>query len=193
MKVKDIVQKVTHGENLTHSYTEAPTNVDRKIANEPKDIPGWGIDADPENDPTYPMKHWTGADHDRLNYERPPQQPIKGEILHSNERPGVTRVFGTSVPPRGLSGMLRRYAFRFSEGSSGHWMTLILADRVNAVEGIIEDLARGHVPNIFAERGWNAEWKYNRNGLIKKVAVTVAVTTLVAIWLFRKNKKSRFA
>ena len=42
--------------------------LDREIANKPKNIPGWGIDADPENDPTYPMKHGNGADHERLNY-----------------------------------------------------------------------------------------------------------------------------
>ena len=41
--------------------------MDRKIANSPKDnIPGWGMDADPENDPTYPMKRWNGADHECL-------------------------------------------------------------------------------------------------------------------------------
>jgi hypothetical protein len=113
------------------------------------------------------------------------------EILHSNERPGVTRVFGTSVPPTGLSGMLRRYAFRFSEGSSGHWMTLILADRINVVEGIIDDLAHGHIPNIWAERGWNAEWKYNRNGMIKKIAITTAVAAAAIILLSRKKKLSK--
>ncbi len=83
-------------------------------------IKGWGIDADPKNQPTYPMKKYTGDDHRRLNYERPPQQPVNVEILHSNERPDVTRVFGTSVPPSGLSGMIRRYAFKYSEGSWGH-------------------------------------------------------------------------
>jgi hypothetical protein len=179
-------------EKLTHSYTEAPTNVDRKIANTPKDIEGWGIDANPENEPTYPIKNYTGADHDRLNYERPPQQPLNMEILHSNERPGVTRVFGTSTPPRGLSGVLRRYAFRFSEGSSGHWLTLILADRVNAVEGIIDDLSHGHIPNIFAERGWNAEWKYNRKGVIKKVAIGLVITAgIVALLAARRSKRVR--
>jgi hypothetical protein len=178
-------------EKLTHSYTEAPTGVDRKIANTHKDIPGWGIDANPANEPTYPIKNYTGADHDRLNYERAPQQPLNIELLQSNERPAPSRVFGTSTPPSGISGMLRRYAFRFSEGSSGHWLTLILADRVNVVEGIIDDLRHGHIPNIIAERGWNAEWKYNRNGLIKKVAVTAAVTTLLLVMLTRKNKKFR--
>src|SRR5689334_13052187 len=84
---------------------------DRNMGDRVKDIPGWGMDADPENDPTYPMKHRTGADHDRLNYEKAPQQPIDREILHSIERPGVTRVFGTSTPPSGLSGVVRRFAY----------------------------------------------------------------------------------
>ena len=167
-----------------------PLNSDREIANRPKDIPGWGVDADPANEPTYPMKKYTGADHDRLNYERAPQQQETVEILQSVERPAITRVFGTSTPPSGVSGMLRRYAFKFSEGSSGHWFTLILADRINVVEGIIDDLKHGHVPNIFAEKGWNAEWKYNRQGLIKKVAVTVLATTVVIALLTRSKKKN---
>jgi len=35
-----------------------------------KQIPGWGMDSDPENEPTYPMKNYTGDDHNRINYER---------------------------------------------------------------------------------------------------------------------------
>jgi hypothetical protein len=163
---------------------------DRKIANEEKNIEGWGVDANPENEPTYPMKSYNGSDHDRLNYERAPQQPVNIEVLHSNERPGVTRVFGTSTPPSGLSGMLRRHAFKYSEGKSQHWLTLILADRVNVIEGIVDDLKHGHIPNIFAEKGWNAEWKYNRNGLIKKVVITTLITT-AAIALLSKRKKNR--
>jgi hypothetical protein len=134
------------------------------------------------------MKNYNGADHDRLNYDRAPQQPVNIEVLHSNERPGITRVFGTSTPPSGVSGMLRRYAFKYSEGSSAHWLTLILADRVNVVEGIVDDLRHGHVPNIFAERGWNAEWKYNRKGLIKKVAVTAVIATVAIAFLSKKRK-----
>ncbi len=64
-----------------------------------KNIPGWGIDADPENEPTYPMKNYTGDDHNRINYERSSQQPLTVEILQSNERPAPTAVFGTTVPP----------------------------------------------------------------------------------------------
>ena len=167
-------------------------NLDRSIANESKDhIPGWGMDADPENDPTYPMKHWNGMDHNRINYERPPQQPVDREILRSIERPTITRVFGTSVTPTGVSGMLRRYAYKFSEANATHWMTLILADRVNAIEGIVDDLKRGHIPNIFAERGWQAEWKYNRKGFVEKAAIGLAITAGIIIFLNEKKNRKR--
>lgn len=63
------------------------------------------------------MKHRTDEEHKGYNWNRPPQQPINVEELHSNERPNVTAVFGTSVPPSGLSGMIRRIAFKYGEGS----------------------------------------------------------------------------
>lgn len=150
-------------------------------------IKGWGIDADPKNEPTYPMKNYTGDDHRRLNYEKPPQQPVNVEVLHSSERPGITAVFGTSSPPSGMSGAIRRYAFKFSESEYGHWLPLLFADRVNVVEGIIDDLKRGYVPNILAEKGWNAEWKYNRKGLITKLAVGALVTATAVALLCRSN------
>lgn len=163
---------------------------DRKIANSSKDhIAGWGIDANPENDPTYPMKHWNGADHQRFNYPKPPQQPIDVEILHSIERPGVSRVFGTSTPPSGLSGAIRRWAFKWNESTYLHWVPLVLADRISVYEGYIDDLKHGIVPNPFAERGWQAEWKYNRKSLVQNVAIGAAVTTAVVILLKLKNKK----
>jgi len=163
--------------------------IDRQRANLPKDhIPGWGMDADPENDPTYPMKHWNGADYERINYEKPPQQPVNMEVLHSVERPGITRVFGTSVPPTGLSGAIRRYVYKYSEATTIHWMGLILADRVNCVEGLIDDLKSGTVPNLFKERGWSAEWKYNRQGFIKNVVTGVLVTTAIIAMCRSKRK-----
>ena len=176
-------------ENVVEVDKSIESSIDREIANSPKEIPGWGMDADPQNNPTYPMKNWTGADHERLNYEKPPQQPLTVEVLHSIERPGVSRVFGTSTPPAGLSGMLRRYAFKYSESTYAHWVPLVMADRVDVIQGVIDDLKQGHIPNIFAERGWQAEWKYNRKGLIQKVAVSVLVTTAV-IALLSKKKKS---
>jgi hypothetical protein len=165
---------------------------DRNIANSPKDhITGWGIDANPENDPTYPMKEWNGADHQRFNYEKPTQQPIDVEVLHSIERPGVSRVFGTSTPPTGISGAIRRWAFRYSESTYLHWVPLVLADRVNVIEGYIDDLKHGIVPNPFAERGWQAEWKYNRKSLVKNVAIGVAIAGAALLIMKQQNKKKK--
>jgi hypothetical protein len=153
-------------------------------------IKGWGVDADPENEPTYPMKNYTGDDHQRINWERPPLQPDMGDILKSNERPTLSAVYGTSVPLSGLSGAIRRYAFKYSENSYGHWLPLLLADRINVVEGIVDDLKQGHIPNFFAEKGMKADLKYNPKGFATKVLVTVAVAT-VAYTLLSRSTKSR--
>ena len=156
--------------------------------NDYENIKGWGVDADPANEPTYPMKTYTGDDHNRLNWERPVIQIQTVEVLHSNERPGLSAVFGSSIPPTGLSGAIRRFAFKYSESSYGHWLPLLLADRVNVVEGIVADVRRGHVPNFFAERGWAAELKYNRKGLARKLVVGLAVTA-VAVLVLSGNRK----
>lgn len=158
------------------------------IINKPVNVKGWGVDANPQNEPTYPMKNYTGDDHKRLNYKKPQQQEVDIEVLHSNERPGVSAVFGTSVPPSGLSGALRRLAFRYSESSYGHWLPLLLADRINVWEGIISDFRKGKIPNIFAELGGKAEWKYNKKGLAKKVLVGALITTAVVMY-FSRNKR----
>lgn len=163
---------------------------DRAIAERYKNIPGWGIDANPDDKPNYPMKNYTGDDHQRLNYERPPLQEQTVEVLHSIERPGLTAVFGTSTPPSGLSGSIRRFAFKYSESTYSHWVPLVLADRVNVIEGIIADLKKGIVPNLIAERGWKAEWKYNREGFIKNIAIGVAVTAGILIYLSRKKARN---
>jgi hypothetical protein len=160
------------------------------LTHNPSQLPGWNSDNDPENDPTYPMRTRTADDHKGYSWERPTQQPITIEVLHSNERPNVTAVFGTSVPPSGLSGVIRRFAFRYSENSYLHWLPLLFADRVNVVEGIVGDLAHGQLPNIWAEKGYNAQWKYDRAGMLQKIAAAALVTT-AAVVLLTRNKASR--
>ncbi|MES2649185.1 MAG: hypothetical protein V4717_20070 [Bacteroidota bacterium] len=178
-------------QNVAEPHKMTEPGIDRQIANTEKNIPGWGIDANPENDPSYPMKQRNGADYERLNYEKPVQQTVDIEILHSNERPGVTRVFGTASPPSGLSGMMRRYAFKYSESSYAHWASLVLADRINVIEAYLDDLANGIVPNPFLERGWKAEWKYNRKAMIRNVLVrTAIISAIVATIVYRNKNKS---
>jgi hypothetical protein len=154
-----------------------------KRAIDPMQVKGWGIDANPDNDPTYPMKNRNNGEHAGYSWERPPQQPASVEVLHSNERPNLSAAFGTSTPPAGLSGIIRRFAFKYSESSYGHWLPLMLADRVGVVEGYMEDLASGRVPNVFAERGWKAEWKHNRKSLVTRVAVGAVLASVTVAYL----------
>jgi len=160
-----------------------------KTAKDYAHIKGWGIDADPKNDPTYPYKHRNNGEH--AGYVRPdiPQQPLTVEVLHSNERPNVTAVFGATQPPSGLSGIIRRYAFKFSENEYGHWLPLLLADRVDVVEGILDDLKRGHIPNIFAEKGGKSDWKFNRKSQLTKAAIGAALAVATVALFARKPKK----
>ncbi|GHA80857.1 hypothetical protein [Pontibacter akesuensis] len=151
-------------------------------------INGWGIDADPKNDPTYPMRKRSADDHEGYSWNRPQQQPIDVEVLHSIERPNVTAVFGTSKPPSGLSGKLRRHAFKYGEGSFAHWIPLIVADRVDVVEGIIDDIKSGSFPNIWKERGMNAQWKYDKAGLLKSLAIGAAITTAAVMLIKNKSR-----
>jgi len=152
-------------------------------------INGWGVDADPENDPTYPLKHYTGDDHERLGWERPELQKADTEILRSPERPYLTAAFGTPNPPTRLSGAIRRRAFKHSESTYAHWLPLILADRVNVVEGFIDDIRKGHFPNIFKEKGWKAEWKYKPRRLVGRFVIGFVLISLLVSTLKSKNAR----
>lgn len=163
---------------------------------DPKTIKGWGIDADPKNDPTYPMRKRMNAEEDPNSKSRPDNlQPVNEELLKSVERPNVSAVFGTPEPPRGLSGMIRRQAYKYPENQYKRWLPLVLADRVDVVENIITDLAHGKLPNIWAEKGYDMEWKYNRTAFVTKMATIGAVTAGLVVWLSsgskKKNKKSK--
>jgi hypothetical protein len=97
-------------------------------------IPGWGVDRDPKDRPSVPRERFdpgaTGA-----HWDLPERQPEKWPRERSIEHQMLTPVFGTSCPPKGLSGMMRKYAYRaFSEGRAAHWLLLLAADRVDALE-----------------------------------------------------------
>lgn len=154
-------------------------------------IKGWGIDADPKNDPTYPMKNRLNLEHSGLSWERPTQQPETVEVLHSIERPNMTAVFGTTSPPKGLSGMIRRMAFEKSENQYGHWLPLVLADRISVVEGIIEDLAHGIFPNILAEKGYKGKFKHDKAGAIYRVAMGTLIIGGAIMLLSGAGKKKK--
>src|SRR5262245_10198519 len=115
-------------------------------------IPGWGADLDPKNRPAVPRERkpprGTGA-----HWQTPERQVPSVRILVSPERRGLSATFGTTCPPRLLSGLMRRYAYTFGEGRKIHWLLLILADRVDVLEHGIESVLRGQAHNPLKEMG----------------------------------------
>lgn len=157
---------------------------------DPATIPGWGVDADPGNNPTYPYRDRTKDDHSG-SWQRPSSQPAEVEILQSIEHKQRPAVVGTPNPPSGLSGALRRMAFRKSESNLLHWMLLLGADRVNMVEGVVDDMGRAHVPNIPAEMGVRAAWQHNRGNLLLKTVVVAGAVAIAAAAMSRPRRPAR--
>lgn len=149
-------------------------------------IPGWGVDADPRNDPTYPMRDRSKDDRSNdpsvgIAWTRPPQQQTDVEILRSNEFLHTPATMGTANPPRGVSGAIRRGAFHYSESQWAHWLLLMLADRINMIEGVFQDLSRGRIPNFYKEMGLGAELKHNRTRTITALAIGAGGVLLIAL------------
>lgn len=165
-------------------YIEKTDPEARQRAHRPQGIPGWGADLAAEDRPGVPMERTPP----RLAAIPPLEaQRSTVRVLHSKERPGLTPVYGTTAPPSGLSGSMRELAFRYSENDLRHWLVLLAADRVNVGEGLLSDLAHGHIPNVFREMGGPAEWKYNRAGFVRKAAVVAGGIALI-VYLMRRSR-----
>jgi hypothetical protein len=123
-------------------------------------IPGWGADLDPKDRPAVPRERFdpTGA-----HWEFPERQPEKWPRERSIEHEFLTPVFGTSCPPKGLSGVLRKVAYaRYSEGRAAHWLILLGADRVDAIESHLRSFASLRPDNPVTETGVLSE--FSRHG-----------------------------
>ena len=157
---------------------------------DPQSVVGWGVDADPRNDPTAPMRDRSQDDSPGMNWSRPPLQEPRVEILRSIEHNRLPAALGTSTPPKGVSGAIRRYAFRFSESQWAHWLLLIFADRINMVEGVVEDLGRARVPNVWRERGLSTERHRDPRELAQAAAIGVGLlaVALVATQVMRSGQ-----
>jgi hypothetical protein len=126
-------------------------------------IPGWGADLDPRDRPSVPREQFdptfSGA-----HWEFPERQPELWPRERSIEHAFLTPVFGTACPPRGLSGMIRRYSYaKYSEGRAAHWLLLLASDRVDAVESALRSFVSRRPDNPVTETGVLAEGR--RHGL----------------------------
>jgi len=126
-------------------------------------IPGWGVDLDPEDRPSVPKLRWQ-EDRSGAHWEFPERQPENRPRERSIEHEFLTPVFGTSCPPRGVSGALRRFAYRrYSEGRAAHWLLLLAADRADAWESHLRSFLTLRPDNPITETGVTSE--FSRHGI----------------------------
>ena len=96
-------------------------------------IEGKGMDLDASRRPGVPAERkpepWPNA---RI----PPTRQESDVKVFKHNRPNKTfpPVFGTAVPPKGLSGAIRSAAYARPDHETVHWLLLLLSDRVDAWE-----------------------------------------------------------
>ena len=124
-------------------------------------IPGWGVDLDPADRPSHPQERFdpglNGA-----HWHFPERQVEKWPRERSIEHKFLTPVFGTSCPPKGLSGAMRKWAYAsYSEGQAAHWLILMAADRVDALESNLASFLTLHPDNPVTETGALSEFTHH--------------------------------
>ena len=134
-------------------------------------IPGWGADLDVADRPSVPRERFdptfSGA-----HGEHPERQPEKWPRERSVEHTELPPVFGTTCPPKGLSGVVRKFAYaQYSEGQAAHWLLLMAGDRIDVAESGLRSLLTLRPDNPITETGVLAEvthkglssrWGHNR-------------------------------
>jgi hypothetical protein len=91
-----------------------------------------GVPMETEPRPLTPTAHWT---------EPVRMKPERG-VTKRVELTSLTPVYSTALKPKGISGLIRRMAYRIPETEARHWMTLLFADRVDVLEHRIRRLTR---------------------------------------------------
>ena len=124
-------------------------------------IPGWGVDLDPSDRPSVPRLQ-LDPERSGAHWDLPDRQPERWQRERSIEHGLLPPVFGTSTPPSGLSGAVRKYAYRrFSEARAAHWLLLLAADRVDAVESHLRSFATFRPDNPITQTGVRSELSHH--------------------------------
>lgn len=95
-------------------------------------VVGWGADADPTNRPGIPME----TKPEPVPGAQMPIEPQKSDypVLMHGGKQKMPPVFGTAAPPKALSGLIRKVAYKYPDHWARHWMMLMMADRVDSWE-----------------------------------------------------------
>ena len=104
---------------------------------------GWGADSSREDRPGVPQEldppHPLGNAH----WQSPEQQSAARPPSAIERHHELTPVYGTVNPPRALSGVIRRMAYRLPDYKRRRWLMLMLADRVDVIEHTLLPSALG--------------------------------------------------
>jgi hypothetical protein len=105
-------------------------------------IPGWGVDRKIADRPGYPLEQEFHVDHDTMQGDNGWRE---------------------TIPLRGLSGVMRRFALAMPTHKPMRWMMLMMADRVDAFEAKLTPrnllIAGGALGGIVAALGIFAKRK----------------------------------
>jgi len=101
-----------------------------------------GRDIAPYERPGVPMEHEPRPLTPGVRWNEPERMSPVPWVTKRMELDRLTPVYSTALPPRGLSGLLRRIAYNIPESHARHWATLLLADRVDVLEHRVAKLVK---------------------------------------------------
>jgi hypothetical protein len=115
---------------------QTPDQVQQKSGDqaiqEPRKPPYAGVDLDPARRPGVPRMRKDPRPWPNTLYppERQPGEPAVPK--HGRPNKPMPPVFGTAVPLHGLSGAIRKLAYRYPDHYPRHWLLKMLGDRVDS-------------------------------------------------------------
>jgi hypothetical protein len=92
----------------------------------------WGVDRDRSRRPGVPMER---KDPRPMPNTRFPPERQRGEPaspMHGRPNKTPPPVFGTATPLHGLSGLVKRLAYRLPDHKPSHWLLKMFGDRVES-------------------------------------------------------------
>jgi hypothetical protein len=94
--------------------------------------PHWGVDRDRARRPGVPMHRANPEPFPNSRFPPEAQRGKPASPRHGRPNKPLPPVFGTTVPLHGLSGLVRRLAYRLPDHAPSHWVLKMLGDRVDS-------------------------------------------------------------
>ncbi len=96
--------------------------------------PHWGVDLDFARRPGVPMER--ANPQPMPNARFPPVRQTTPSAVPKHGRPNrqMPPVYGTAAPLKGLSGAIKRAAYRLPDHKPTHWLLKLFGDRVESME-----------------------------------------------------------